>query len=31
METKVSKEVLLDFYRKMNCIRAFENVAIELA
>ena len=31
METKVSKEVLLDFYRKMNCIRAFENEAIELA
>ena len=27
----LSKEQMLSFYRKMNCIRAFENEAIELA
>lgn len=30
-ECKLSKEQLLDFLRKMHCIRAFENEAIELA
>lgn len=31
MENKISKELLLEFYEKMNRIRAFENEAIELA
>lgn len=31
MEQKLTKEKLLDFYSKMNVIRAFENEAIELA
>ena len=31
MEQAITKELLLDFYSKMNVIRAFENEAIELA